>query len=143
MKQFKIFTSGKMGGLSYKEQMAWRRELEHKVHEISTPSTTMFIHPPLYFDYSSPNQEMAKQWEINQLINSDIAVFNLSNIHSSFGTVMELGIIEGINRIREKKIFVVGIGKPNIEHPWLESALFKRVDTVEDAAEFIVDYLLI
>lgn len=142
-KTFKIFTAGKMGGLSYREQMDWRRELEHKIYDIIAPSTINFIHPPLFFDYSSPNQEMAKQWEINQLINSDIVVFNLSNIQDSLGTIMELGIIEGINRVRERKIFTVGIGVPNFEHPWLESALFKRTYTVEEAAEFIVDYLLI
>lgn len=139
---FKIFTSGKMGGFSYQEQMAWRKELEHKVNNISPQSTT-FIHPPTFFDYNSQNQEMAKQWEINQLINSDIVVVNLNEIDKSIGTLMELGIIEGVNRVRDKKIYVVGIGDMYIEHPWLNTTFFKQVSTIDDAAEFIVDYLLI
>lgn len=142
MKTFKIFTAGKMDDLTYHEQMCWRLEIETTIRE-HTDRMVTFIHPPQYFDYNSPNQKLAKQWGINQIIDSDIVVIDLSTIKDSISTHIELGIIEAINNIHSKHIYVVGIGKPNVEHPWIDSSIFKQVDTIEEAAEFITNYLLI
>lgn len=142
MKPYKIFTSGKMGGLDLAEQMNWREELSYKVNTYFD-KYVKFINPPLYFDYSSPDQTLAKKWEYEQIADSDIVVVNLNNIKDSIGTHMELGFIDGINRTREKKIYVVGIGEPNVDHPWIETSLFKQVQTIDEAVDFIISYLLV
>ena len=129
MKEYKVFTSGKMGGLTYNEQMEWRLNLENLVFGL-TEKKVKFIHPPEFFDYDFPDQKTAKEWEINQIIDSDIVV-------------IELGVIHAVNRMSGKHIATIGIGKPNTNHPWIKSGVFYRVDNVEEAAKFICKYLLI
>jgi len=142
MKQYKIFTSGKMSGISHLEQMEWRRELE-EIIRLKTDKKIIFVHPPLFFDYDFPDQRAAKEWEIRQIMESDIVVFNLSNIRDSIGTHMEMGVIHAVNRLAGKHISTIGIGEPDTDHPWIESGVFYKASTVEDAADFIVTYLLI
>lgn len=139
---YKIFTSGKMSGLSYEDSMKWRKEIEEAVLKIAE-NKVVFIHPPQFFHWNSDNQEFAKRWEINQIVDSDIVIVDLSTISGSIGTHIELGIIEGINRTRDKKIFVVGIGNPDTNHPWIDFALDYKAKNISDAAEFIYSYLLV
>lgn len=141
-KTYKIFTSGKMGGLSYLEQMEWRRNLEKEIL-LKTDKKVTFIHPPLFFDYGFPDQRTAKEWEINQILDSDIVVCDLSNIKDSIGTHIEIGIIEAINRLPGKHIYTVGFGKPDSDHPWIKSSMFYRVTDIKETADFIATYLLI
>ena len=143
---FKIFTSGKMGGLTFEQQMKWRMNLEieikKRIEKLANPPKVVFIHPPEFFDYEFPNQDIAKEWEINQLMDSDIAVFNLSNINDSIGTHMELGIVYAANKLSPNKyITTIGIGKPDTDHPWIKT--FCCLDDEKAAAEFITKYLLL
>lgn len=142
---FKIFTSGKMGGLTFEQQMKWRMNLEieikKQIEKLANPPKVVFIHPPEFFNYDFSDQDVAKEWEINQLMDSDIAVFNLSNINDSIGSHMELGITLAVNRLPGKHITTIGIGKPDTDHPWLKT--FYRLDDEKEAAEFICKYLLI
>lgn len=144
MKTFKIFTSGKMGGLNYGEQMAWRNQLENQLKDFSC-SNVQFVHPPMFYQYSDNIQDEieAKEWEINQLKDSDIVVFNLSNISESIGTHIELGIIDAINSSGLKHIYTVGIGKSDTNHPWIKQIIMHVEETVDAAAEYIRTYLLI
>ena len=142
MERYKIFTAGKMGGLSHLEQMEWRRKLEELIR-LKTDKKITFIHPPLFFDYDFSDQSAAKEWELNQIMESDIVVFDLSNIKESIGTHIEMGVIHTVNRFPGKHITTIGIGKPNTDHPWIKSGFFYSVDDIEEAADFIVTYLLI
>ena len=142
---FKIFTSGKMGGLDLKEQMRWRLEIE-KLITSGTDKEIIFIHPPLFYQYKENdlnNDIESRNWEINQLIDSDIVIVDLTTIADSIGTHIELGIIESINRTCNKNIFVVGVGQPNINHPWISLGIFHQENTLEDAAKYIINYLLV
>ncbi|SCY31518.1 hypothetical protein [Ruminococcus sp. YE282] len=141
-KTFKIFTSGAMGGLTYNEQMDWRLELEHLVFEL-TEKKVKFIHPPDFFDYDFHDQRVVKEWEINQLLDSDIVVINLSNIKNSIGTHIELGVVQAANRLPGHHITTIGIGEPNTDHPWIKSSIFYSVKDTVEAADFICKYLLI
>lgn len=139
---YKIFTSGKMSGLSYEDSMKWRKEIEEAVLKIAE-NKVVFIHPPQFFHWNGDNQEFARKWEINQIADSDIVIVDLSTISGSIGTHIELGVIEGLNRTRNKKIEVVGFGKADTEHPWIDLGLTYKAGNIEEAAEFINDYLLI
>ena len=48
MKEFKIYTCGRMNGLSYEEQMKWRNAIQEAI-ELRTDRKVTFIHPPLYY----------------------------------------------------------------------------------------------
>ena len=145
MKTYKIFTAGKMGGLSYDQQIAWRREIEDLIRKATTKSVA-FVHPPMFYHYKEndpQNDVESMNWEISQLIDSDIVIVDLSTISGSIGTHMELGVIAAVNKVSSKNIYVVGFGKPDIEHPWIKNGVFHSEETAEDVADYIVNYLLI
>lgn len=69
-----------MGGLSYDEQMKWRKELENIIRSRCDKSLT-FVHPPVFYQYGDEiNEREARTWEINQLKDSDIVVVDLTTI---------------------------------------------------------------
>lgn len=145
MKTYKIFTAGKMGGLSYDQQIAWRREIEDLIRKATTKSVA-FVHPPMFYQYKEndpQNNVESMNWEISQLIDSDILIVDLNNISYSIGTHIELGIAEAVNKIAQKNIFIVGVGKPDTNHPWIVNGMFHCEETPEDAADYIVNNLLV
>lgn len=83
------------------------------------------------------------EWDMCQIMDSDIMVVNLENISDSIGTCIELGIAAAMNTFGYKYIYVVGIGSSDIDSPWLSSVVFHREETLEDAAEYIKNYLLV
>lgn len=48
MKTYKIFTAGKMSGLSYDEQMKWRKDFETILRSRCNKSL-IFVHPPMFY----------------------------------------------------------------------------------------------
>ena len=139
----KIFTSGKMTGLSRIQATRWRLNFEIKACEIIGSGVVKFVHPSVFFDTTSDDQSLAREWEINQIMDSDIVVVDLSHISDSIGTHMELGIVEGLSRVRDKKIWVIGIGEQDTEHPWIDAAVDAKFESVDKAAMFIRDYLTV
>lgn len=144
MKTYKIYTAGEMGCLTFEQQTAWRLELEHLVRQKN--SNVLFIHPPLYYRYDEHCHKSEREtmtWCLSQIADSDIVIVNLNNIGNSMGTHIELGFIEAINQMSIKHIHLIGVGTPNVEHPWINEILLRREDSLEQTAEYIADYLLI
>lgn len=143
MKTYKIFTAGKMGGLSYDEQMKWRKELQNLICS-KCDKSLKFVHPPVFYQYGDiENEREAREWEISQLKDSDIVVVDLTTIADSIGTHIELGIIEAMNQFGYKHIHLIGVGEPNVSHPWIQLGMLRQESTLEDAADYIINYLLL
>lgn len=150
MRTFKIYTAGKMGGLDLPQQMDWRFDLESAVRREAAANASMyalaFVHPPLFYRYDvhwHQTEREAMQWDLAQIRDSDIVVVNLDNIADSIGTHMELGFIEAMNQFGAHHIHVIGIGTSNIDHPWIGEMMFRHAQTVNEAAEYIAEYLLL
>ncbi len=145
-KRWKIYTAGKMSGISYAEQIKWRIELTGEITGRTTAQVD-FIHPPYYYNYEEhfhKSEAEILEWEMTQLNDCDVVVVNFEGINDSIGTHMELGAIQGINRFSGKHIFVIGIGDMNADlHPWIKESCMRIEPTIEDAAEYIAKYLLI
>lgn len=132
-----------MGGLLYAEQMMWRNRFE-AILRSKCDKNVIFVHPPMFYQYGDElNEKEAREWEISQLKDSDIVVVDLSTISDSIGTHIELGIIEAMNEFGYKHIHVVGVGKPNVNHPWIQMGILRQEDTIEDAVDYITTYLLL
>lgn len=149
---FKIYTAGKMAGLDFCEQMGWRRNIENVIRQVADnrgvpQSKFQFVHPPEYYQYGTyyfQSEKEVKDWDLNQVRNSDIIIVDLDTIDDSIGTHFELGMADAVNSFGNKHIFVIGIGDKNKElHPWILESLHRREETYEDAARYIVDYLLV
>lgn len=145
MKEYKIYTAGKMAGLTYNEMMMWREHIEELVAE-RTSKIIKFIHPPKYFlpgNYTKKFEGKVKEWDINQVKNSDIVIVNLDGVNSSAGTHFELSMVDAINSMTDRHIFVVAVGEEKSGlHPWIEDSIHYRAKSFDDAAEYIVMYLL-
>lgn len=132
-----------MSGLSYTDQIKWRNDFENILRSRCDKSLT-FVHPPLLYQYSDVvNDKEMREWEISQLKDSDIVVVDLTTIADSIKTHIELGIIEAMNEFGYKHIHVIGVGKSNINHPWIQMEMLRREDTIEDAVDYISTYLLL
>lgn len=146
MKTFRIYTAGKMYGLSFDEQMNWRKQIENKIRVLSDVSL-QFIHPPLFYKYDEKNHQTereVKEWELNQIRNSDIVIVSLDGVNDSIGTHFELSTADAVNSFGNKFIYIIGIGKSKEPlHPWIEASLFRKEENYADAAEYITNYLLI
>lgn len=145
MKQYKIYTIGKVYGLTYEQQMEWRKQLESLIHE-KTDISVSFVHPPMYYDYNDGdyrrNEREIKSWCIGQIYSSDIVIVNLDGIASSIEAIYEVGVVDTINSIGNKFIYGIGVGK--YAHSWEIGSTFLRKEiSLEDAAEYVVNYLLL
>lgn len=142
---FKIYTAGKMSGISFGQQMDWRNKVERELLKL-TDEPVKFIHPPLYFNYECDlhkTEAEIKTWELNQIRDCDIVVANLNGIDSTIGTHFELGFVDAVNTFGNKHIYVVGIGDGKNLHPWIELSMLRIEPTIEAACSYISEYLLI
>lgn len=146
MKEFKIYTCGKMSGIPYEKQMEWRYKIQELV-ESKTNRKVIFIHPPLFYGYHEvmhKSEREVKEWELNQICSCDIVIVNLDGINESIGSHFEMGAICGANIVGNKHITVIGVGKSETEvHPWIETDFLRYEEHLEDAADYIATYLLL
>lgn len=149
---YRIYTAGKMAGLSSYDQMEWRKRIEISVRRAAdivgiSQSEIRFIHPPMFCQYGEAyfqSEREVKDWDLNQVRNSDIVIVDLDTVETSTGTHYELGMVDAVNSFGNKHIFVVGIGGENkVLHPWIEDTLHRRETDYDDAADYIVNYLLV
>lgn len=142
----KIYTCGKMSGISFQEQMEWRLRIEGEVKKwLDFGQGVKFIHPPMFYNYEENYQKSEREileWEMVQVHDCDIVIVNLDGIDSTVGSHMELGAVQGINRFGDKHIFVIGLGKDDNLHPWIKESCIRIEDDYAKAAEYIVEYLL-
>ena len=141
----KIYTAGKMSGITFEDQMKWRKEFEHCLRE-HTDKQLSFLHPPLYYNYESINHKTEaeiKEWELNQLRDCNIVIVNLRDVNTTVGTHFELGFINAVNMFGNKHIYVIGIGDETNIHPWIELSMFRQEPNIESACDYITEYLLL
>lgn len=144
-KTYKIYTAGKMGGLTFAQQMDWRIKIENLIRE-QTDKQITFVHPPMFYTYDEQlhkTESEVMSWDISQVKDSDIVIVDLSTISDSIGTHFELGIAEAMNEFGYKHIHIIGVGKSNTDHPWISLCCLRQEETLEDAAKYIVNHLLI
>ena len=143
-KTYKIYTAGAMRNVNGFEQHGWRNSIEDLIRE-RTDKSVIFVHPPKFYRYGEglhKTEQEVIEWEISQILDSDIVIVNLSKIKDSIGTHMELGAIAAANRLG-KHIYVIGLWDSDTDHPWIDCALFRKEKTLADAVDYIVNYLLL
>ena len=86
MREFKIYTCGKMSGISLEKQMGWRCYIESLIKEkYDGYDKIKFIHPPLYYNYEHASHHTDREildWEMMQLHDCDIVIVDLTEYSS-------------------------------------------------------------
>lgn len=147
-----IYTIGKMKGLSVEDQLDWRYDIEHYVRDMCAiqgiPNKNVtFIHPPDYYSYAEDNHKSEAElmeWELNQIAHCDIVIVNLDGIEESIGSHIELGVVNAVNMVTDRHIFVLGLGKMKDDiYPWIKESIFRCENDAESMAKYIVKYLIL
>lgn len=147
---YKIYTAGRCKGITLAEAMSWRNLLEgqtrQKIYDIYPKGKdVVFVHPPNYYVWGEQREKKpgeCLQWDMNQVVTSDVVVVNLDEVTQSKGTLMELGAAYGASIVGGKKIQILGIGK-EADYHWVNEVLWRREDTIEQAAETLAYYCLL
>ena len=144
MRDYKIYTCGKMGGWPYSKQMGWRREIDHAI-VIRSKIPVKFFHPPIYYNfevkrYKDENEIM--EYDLAKLRECDILVVNLDGIESSIGSCFEIATANAMNNFGNKHIFIIGIGDEDSVHPWIKSSMSRCERDVDSAADYIATFLI-
>ena len=147
MKHYKVYTAGKMSGLSYDEQNLWRNEVWTRFHERRLGDAVTVVNPAYHYNPNAANtpetEREAMNWDLAQILDSDVVLVNLDGIDSSTGTVYELGFINALNRCSGKYIHVIGIGDCRKLHPWIQMSLFHVEPTIYMAVSYIAENIIL
>lgn len=147
--KLKIYTCGRMSGIPFQKQMAWRRNIEHLIRNRLSFSgkDATFVHPPLYYNYDEErhySEREIMEWELSQVRDCDILIVNIDGLAKSIGSHFEMAMAYAVNHFGGKHISVIGINENNEEmHPWIKESFLRVEDSLSDAADYIVDYLII
>lgn len=141
MGKMKIYLAGGMGGLSYDEQIKWRRDFATALMESLGGRTSFEVTiPPYYYPVDDirvqDSEREVMEFLINRLRHSNLIVVNF-NVPRSIGTAMEVATA------RELRIPIIGINPTDEEiHPWLMESCTKMFKDMSWAVEHIKEYYL-
>ena len=141
MESVKIYLAGGMSGVSFDEQIKWRKQVKDAVlygcYEYAYKP--LFFLPPTYYNLEEQNHNTEREvieFDLNRLRNSDLVIVNF-NAPNSIGTAIELAIAY------ERRIPVIGINENNMEiHPWLNECVTRMCYNMREAIRHVVDYYL-
>lgn len=138
-KKIKIYEAGGMSGLDLDTMNNWRLKATELLKSYSDNIHT--INPVEYYNFSMSKENYTehevKFFDLYQVKNCDLVLVNLDLSINSIGTAIELHEAHD-----NWHIPVIGYGEKEI-HPWMELSLTKRVKTLEEAVEHIIEYYLV
>lgn len=143
MGKIKIYLSGAMGGLSEKEQMAWRIQIRDMIRNGEFGNRVIFHSPPEYFlwtekieDSERKSEREVMEYDLYQVRTSDLIIVNF-NKPDSIGTAMELMLA------KELHIPIVGLNEDNLVlHSWLVECCNRICDTKEELVDYVNRFYL-
>lgn len=93
----------------------------------------------LLFLREEGTQERAGNYKLglNYVKNSDIIIVNLDKADSSVGTIMELATAHNCGKP------IIGYGKFEGHHPWIQEVIWRTEDSLEDVVYYISRYFAI
>lgn len=114
----------------------WRDEFEELIN-LRTACSISYVHLP---NYKLPATEYL-QWFISKISHCDVAILNLDYLDEI--TKFEIAIINTINAISDKYVFIVGYGEEINLPQYIKEALFHISYSIEDVADYIATNLII
>ena len=141
MKDFNVYMSGAMSGLSFEEMSKWRQQVKDAIlySDYDFKKKPVFFDPTERFNFEIKEHKTEKEpfeYDLYQLRNSDLVIVNF-NAPNSIGTAMELMLAY------ELRIPVIGLNKDGIElHPWLEEIPMRMCVDMRELCDYVVKFFL-
>lgn len=136
--KFKIYLSGKMGGLTYEEYTKWRNKITILLSDFCA-NVTIFD-PAKRYNYDNITHKTEKEimrYELRQVLSSDLVILKLDGANTSVGTMFEVAYAF------KNDIPIIGIAHTDNDiHPWLEEACDRIETSYDDVVKYISKYYL-
>lgn len=142
METVKIYLSGAMAGISWKEQTEWRQQIKNKIKfcDCDYEKNVTFFDPTRYYNFKEKHQKSEKEvmeFDLYNLRNSDLVIVNLGNNgNKSIGTAMELMLA------KELHIPVIAFGDNNELHPWLKCCTSRLCENIQEVVSYVTEFYL-
>ena len=99
------------------------------------------VNPVDYFNFEEPRRYKTQKeifdFDLWQVVHSDLILVNLDRINDSAGTIIELYQANQIS-----KIPVVAFGDDSDLHPWIRECINRIEDDLDGAIEYIDEFYL-
>jgi len=142
MKTVKIVTLGNPSGFEILSHKEWINRLESEFKQ-RCDNPIAFTHLPILMNQEIESEKEEILIELSKIKECDIVIVNLANAEHDDSTLIKLGILIGLNICNLNKFtHVVGIGSQLPTNPWLKGVLTHFEESVEDAADYIINYLI-
>ena len=145
MKEYRIYTAGRMNGTTLEEQLKWRIDLKYELSRLCD-EPFLVLNPPMYYNYetkSHKSEHEVREWELAQLEQCDIMVVNLKDVEKSVGAITEIATAIAINNHTDRHIYIIGVGDESGLHPWIKDSIFRFEPDINSAATYISEYLFL
>ena len=136
--KFKIYLSGKMGGLPHEEYTKWRNEIT--ILLTKNCKNVQIFDPAQRYNYEKHAHQTEKEvmrYELRQVLSSDLVILKLDGANTSVGTMFEVAYAFKNN------IPSIGIAHTDKDiHTWLEEACDRIETSHYDVVKYIREYYL-
>jgi nucleoside 2-deoxyribosyltransferase len=140
VEEYKIYTIGKMSGITTTRALKWRKQVEQSLM-IRSGKPLNFIHPPEFFNFDmdkdSYEEDEIFNFEMRQLKDTDICIVNL-NFYNSTGSNIEMHQAH----INDIPIIALWDKDTYHQHPWVEIMVDKSFNTIDELTDYINYYYL-
>lgn len=129
----KLYLAGKMGGLSFEEQVGWRDE----IRRVLSLSDFKCVVPCDYYNYFMDVQKSEREvmdWELYQVKDSDLMIVNLKGIESSPGTLIEMATAH------DRGIPIIALDDGEEHHPWVNEMIWRKESEFDDLCWYVRNY---
>lgn len=124
----KIYLSGGMTGLSYKESNEWRKDIQ----EYFDGNNVKVFNPVEKNGLTEPIESM--RYDLDKLNQADLVIVNF-NAQNSIGTAFELGYAY------ERRIPIIGLNETGERlHTWLSSCCIHVFTDMNEMLDFVKNY---
>ena len=120
-KSYKVFIIGNPKS-SESFNNIWKNNIVDKLTKYKDNKIS-FVYTPNYFDKPYTN--------------------DLFDIADNISAHCMLAAIQTMDKVRAKHTFVIGIGESDTDNIWLTSCIFRQFLTLDEAAEYIADKIII
>lgn len=144
MRTVKIYLAGAMSNLTYEEMNEWRKRATELFQD--TDYSVYTVNPCDYYNFDLDRESYSElevmDFDLQLVKEADIILVNLDfpvhygKVLNSVGTATEIIMA---HKIYNKPVIAFGF---TTVHPWIEVSVRKRLETLEEAVEHIVDFYL-
>lgn len=138
----KIYIADRIGGLMYKHGVGCVPLIEDLILS-KTDKAVSFMYP----EFPQRTLDLKEMMEsINRIKDniskSDILIFDLDKIFYNANSLIQLGIVIGTRAFFPRSVYVLGVGQPNPDNPWIKTHIDHYEETPEQIANYITNYCL-